>query len=64
MMVPHPLTIASIELAGSWWHLDAKRRYNCGCDHNYHPTRPWQLCQYHKGYNDGVEAATRANHTQ
>jgi hypothetical protein len=56
MSHPEELTIASIELQGK--RDDDSRIYGCGCFRSCDGTS-WRLCQYHEGYDDGVEAASR-----
>jgi len=51
-MTPDSLTLASIALQGS---------HTCGCHRiPYHP-RDWRPCEYHEGYEDGIEAARRGD---
>lgn len=57
-MTPDPLTIKSIELQGINKAVPTSVRYNCGCIYLTQPIS-WQLCPYHQGYDDGVEAARR-----
>jgi len=58
-VTPDPLTIASIRLQGI--DEDESRRYLaaaywCSC---FLKRDRWSLCQYHEGFDDGVEAARR-----
>ena len=60
----HPATRASIEAQG----VDVDSiRWSCGCE-NYRGIRgndraTGRLCQYHEGFEDGAEAATREEPT-
>jgi hypothetical protein len=46
MSDPHPLTVTSIDLCTQLDHP-------CGCLPLH---AGWPLCEYHQGYDDGIEA--------
>jgi hypothetical protein len=57
---PHPKTIESIQSQGADSSVPLTAmvdQWRCGCCHGKN-TGAWWLCQYHDGYDDGVEAAT------
>ena len=51
----HTSTLASIDLQGVDAHVGRVVRYRCGCDF-LTSSATWNLCSYHEGFNDGVEA--------
>jgi hypothetical protein len=52
----HPLTIANIELQGISRKTELQTVYRCGCDCT--PDQmAWRACEFHDGYDDGVDAA-------
>lgn len=57
-MTPEPETLASILLNGSpTFVAGSTTTYGCGCSVRFDH---WRLCQFHEGFEDGVEAARRA----
>lgn len=54
----HPATLASIEMQGPSVHLPFSA-WKCGCelrDGWEATTGKWWLCDYHAGFEDGIEA--------
>ena len=63
----HPATRASIEMQGRESGIThgppEHERQGCGCDITRVGTSKAWLCQYHEGFEDGTEAATREEPT-
>jgi hypothetical protein len=56
-VTPEPETLASIRLNGSSTFIaGSTTTYACGCSVRFDH---WRLCQYHEGFDEGVEAARR-----
>lgn len=56
-MIPDDRTVASIEQQRVIKDTITNIVYSCGCDR---PNGRWRLCQYHDGFEDGLEAAERS----
>jgi hypothetical protein len=52
----YPATLESIDAQGL--STTVTRAYNCGCSTSPDGYSIW-LCQYHDGYDDGIERALR-----
>jgi hypothetical protein len=62
-VTPHPLTVASIEqfthaeANNGWWSVPCGCSYKRTLDAATSRVTKWRLCQYHQGYDDGVNAS-------
>jgi hypothetical protein len=57
VILPDPLTQASIDLHPLIRMDTTLVEWGCGC---WHGAAGFYFCQYHEGFEDGVEAAQRA----
>jgi hypothetical protein len=64
-MTPHPETIRSIKARGISFARHGATGYQCDCLDWGNPDgwggdpEGWELCPYHRGYNDACEALDR-----